>query len=84
MTFSGCPRKFGHRFMYIHVAPSSGHSLMNLNVHFKLTLRRFGLFSDVWSENAALFKRLMKIQSNPPILYYRKASSRGAYGHDPF
>ena len=28
------------------------------------------LFSDVWSENAALFKRLMKIQSNPPMLYY--------------
>ena len=28
------------------------------------------LFSDVWSENAALFKRLMKIHSNPPILYY--------------
>ena len=28
------------------------------------------LFSDVWSEHAALFKRLMKIYSNPPILYY--------------
>ena len=28
------------------------------------------LFSDVWSENAALFKRLMKNHSNPPILYY--------------
>ena len=26
--------------------------------------------SDVWSENAALFERLMKIHSNPPILYY--------------
>ena len=28
------------------------------------------MFTDVWSENAALFKRLMKINSNPPILYY--------------
>ena len=27
-------------------------------------------FSDVWSENAALTKRLMKINSNLPILYY--------------
>ena len=28
------------------------------------------LFSDVWSENDALFERLMEIHSNPPILYY--------------
>ena len=28
------------------------------------------LFFDVWSENAALFKKLMKIHSNPPKLYY--------------
>ena len=28
------------------------------------------MFSDVWSENAALFERLMEIYSNPPILYY--------------
>ena len=28
------------------------------------------LFSDVWSENAALFKALVKIHSNPPMLYY--------------
>ena len=27
------------------------------------------MFSDVWSENAVLFKRLMKIHSNPPIYY---------------
>ena len=27
------------------------------------------LFSDVWSETAALLNRLMKIHSNPPILY---------------
>ena len=27
------------------------------------------LFSDVWSENASPLKRLMKIHSNPPILY---------------
>ena len=28
------------------------------------------LFSDDWSENVALFERLMEIYSNPPILYY--------------
>ena len=28
------------------------------------------MFSDVWNENAAIFKRLVKIHSNPPILYY--------------
>ena len=28
------------------------------------------MFSDVWSENAALFERLTEIHSNPPILYY--------------
>ena len=26
------------------------------------------LFSDVWSENVALFERLVEIHSNPPIL----------------
>ena len=28
------------------------------------------LFSDIWNENAALFRRSMKIHSNPPILYW--------------
>ena len=28
------------------------------------------MFSNVWSENATLFERLVKIHSNPPILYY--------------
>ena len=28
------------------------------------------MFSEVWNENSALFKRLMKIHSNPPLLYY--------------
>ena len=50
---------FYHRFMYI--APSSGEPLPNLNLPFKWILRRFEVVSDVWSENAALFKRLMKI-----------------------
>ena len=27
------------------------------------------MFSDVWSENAALLERLMEIYSNPPILW---------------
>ena len=40
VTFSGCPWECYHyRFMYI--APSSSHSLLNLNVPFKLILRRF-------------------------------------------
>ena len=26
--------------------------------------------SGLWSENAALFERLIEINSNPPILYY--------------
>ena len=28
------------------------------------------LFSNVWSENTALFERLMEIHSNSPKLYY--------------
>ena len=47
----GCPREFYHRFMY--TALSSGHSLLNLNVPFKGSLR---LFSDAWSENDAVLK----------------------------
>ena len=58
-------REFYHRFMYI--APSSDHSMINLNLPFKVILRRFEVVSDVWSENAALFKRWMKSHSNPPI-----------------
>ena len=27
------------------------------------------LFSDIWNENAALFRRSVKIHSNPPILH---------------
>ena len=57
----------------MYIAPSSGHVLLNLNLPFKLILRRFRLFSDIWSaalsENAALFKRPMEIHSNPLILY---------------
>ena len=41
-----------------------------------------GLFSDVWSENAALFKRLMKTHSNPPILYIVGLKTKqGIYTH---
>ena len=60
------PPKFYHRAMYI--APSRDHILLNLNMLFKLIIRR-SEFSDVWNENAALVKRLMEIHSNPPILY---------------
>ena len=70
LTFSGCPRKFYHRVMYI--APSSDHILLNINMLLKLILRRYEFFfpSDVWSENAALFERMIEIHSNPPVLYY--------------
>ena len=54
----------------MYIAPSSGHILFNLDLLFKWILRRFQVVSDVWSENAAMFERLMEIHSNPPILYY--------------
>ena len=37
-NISGCPPKFYHGVMYI--APSSGHILLNINLPFKLILRR--------------------------------------------
>ena len=37
---------------------------------FKLILRRCEVVSNVWSENTALFERLMEIHSNSPKLYY--------------
>ena len=62
ITFLGCPRKIYCRFMYI--APSIGEPLIAL-------LRRFEvvLWCLEW-ECCTLFKILMKINSNPPILYY--------------
>ena len=38
LTLSGLPREFSHRDMYI--APSSGHTSFNINMPFKLILRR--------------------------------------------
>ena len=35
------PQEFYNRFKYIHVASSSGCLLLNLNVVFKLIIRRF-------------------------------------------
>ena len=54
---------------YVH-SSCQGHILFNLNFPFKLILRRLRLLSDVQSENATLFERLVEIHSNPPILYY--------------
>ena len=70
--FLGYTQKFYHRFKYI--APSSGHISLNFNMPLKLFLRTqvLRLFSDVWSENAALFDILMEIHSNPPILFITK------------
>ena len=50
--------------MYIHVALSSDHSLLTLNMLFNVILKKFEVpFYDSWSENDALIKRLMKIHS---------------------
>ena len=39
------------------------------------------MFSNVWSENTALFERLMEIHSNSPKLYYGfKALHTGSRG----
>ena len=50
------------------ITPSCGHISLNFDMPFKLILRRFEVFSDVWSENAVVFERLIEIHSNPP--YY--------------
>ena len=48
----------------MYIAPSSGEPKPNLNLPFNGFKGGSRLFSDVWSENAALYKRLMKIHSN--------------------
>ena len=53
LTFSGCPREFYHRFIYI--APSSDLSLLSLNVPLKWFYGGLMVFSNVRSENAAPF-----------------------------
>ena len=37
------------------------------------------LFSEVWSANDALLKRMMKIHSNPLILYYGFKNAKQTY-----
>ena len=50
----------GQNFTIVmYIAPSSVHELLNVNLPFKLILRRLRLFSDIWSENAALFERFI-------------------------
>ena len=49
----------------MYIAPSSGHSLLNSTVPFKWILMRFEVVFDVWSDNAALYKRLIATHSNP-------------------
>ena len=71
--YLGGPKEVYHRFKYI--APSSDLSLLTHNLAFKVILRRFEVvfWCLEWEiENAALFKRLTKINSNLPmiILYY--------------
>ena len=57
-------------YMYMYVqSSSSGHLLLNLDVPFKLIIRGLEVVFLIWKENAALFRRMMKIHSNPPILY---------------
>ena len=47
------------------VTPQASHNVSLLNMPFKSDSKQGGLrlFSDDWSEKAALFKRLMKIHS---------------------
>ena len=47
----------------MYIAPFSDHLLLTLNLPFKVILRMFEVFSDVWSENAAPFKRMTKNHS---------------------
>ena len=64
----GHTQEFYHSFMYI--APSSGHSLLNLEVHFKLILRRFDV--TFWCLERVCYRYLWKlgeIHSNPRILH---------------
>ena len=58
--------------VYVNVAPNNDNELLNRNLPFKLILRMFeAVFSDVWSENGAIFeKRLMEIHAYPSIFYY--------------
>ena len=68
-NFGPYPREFYHRFMYI--APSSHHSLLTLNLPFKVILRRSAVvFSCLELECCTFSKAWRKINSNPPILYY--------------
>ena len=55
----------------MYITPSSGHELSNLNLPFKLILRRFEVV--FLMSGAALFDRLKESYSNPPILYYSMA-----------
>ena len=75
------PKILPCRVMYI--VPSSGHISLNSNMPLiKLILRMFEVnrcFSDVWSENAALFERLMEFHSNPAILYYMYGFIKSEY-----
>ena len=65
------PQEYFCRFMYITPSrASSDHLLLILNLPFKVILRRFE--ADVFlclEWECCHFKRLMKIHSNPPILY---------------
>ena len=64
----GGRQKFYHRFMYI--ASPSHYSWLTLNMPFRVILRRFEVVFWCIEWECWLFKRLLKIYSNPPILYY--------------
>ena len=56
--------------VYVHGSLFSDEPLPNINLPFKWTVRRFEIVFWCLSENAALFERLIKSHSNPPILNY--------------
>ena len=70
----------------MYIAPSSGEPLPNINLPFKWLLRRFEVVLRCleWECYAVLFKRLIKINSNPQVLYYgfniqQQSSSNNSY-----
>ena len=63
-------RAFYHRFIYIAISSNHSDSLLTLNLLFKVILWRLEVVFWCRGENSALFKRLIKIHSNLPILLY--------------
>ena len=62
---SGSPREFYHRFVCI--APSSDHSLLSLNLPFKVILWRFEVVFWCLEWKCCTVQKIDENHSNPPI-----------------